>query len=87
VKAYPLVDALLAPVLRGAMPRVPWLVLPSAIIHLVSRCKDREFALTTATDFVVLLAHLGETDRRYDVACSHTPGGVVPTMPSGRPIP
>jgi len=60
VKAYPLGDALLAPVLRGAMPRVPWLVLPSAIIHVVSRCNNREFAFTTATDFAVLFAHLGK---------------------------
>jgi len=47
VKSYPLADALLAPVLRVAMPQAPDSDLPSAIIHVVSRCKDREFAFLT----------------------------------------
>jgi putative transposase len=67
VKPYPLVDDLLRPVRRVAMPRAPRLYTPGATIHVVARCNNREFCFTTGEDFEVLLAHLREMLRNYEV--------------------
>lgn len=67
MKRYPVVDDLLRPVLRVAMPRAPRLVAPGGTVHVVARCNNREFYITTAEDFEVLLAHLRELVRTYEV--------------------
>jgi putative transposase len=36
-------------------------------MHVVARCNNREFAFTTPDDFAVLLAHLRELRRTYEV--------------------
>ncbi len=66
-KQYPLVTDLLQPLGRIHMPRAPRLYVPGATVHVVARCNNREFSLTTADDFQVLLAHLREMSRTYDV--------------------
>lgn len=66
VKPYPLADDLLAPVRGVQMPRVPRLIAPGGIVHVVSRCNNREFYITTVDDFAALLAHLHELCRTYD---------------------
>ncbi len=67
MKSYPLVDDLLRPVLRVAMPRAPRLSAPGGTVHVVARCNNREFSFTTPEDFEVLLAHLREMVRTYEV--------------------
>jgi putative transposase len=67
MKAYPLVDELVRPVLRVGMPRAPRLVTPGSTVHVVARCNNREFAFTTPEDFTVLLAHLRQWVRTYEV--------------------
>lgn len=67
VKPYPVADDLLAPVRRVQMPRAPRWIAPGGTVHVVSRCNNREFYLTTPDDFAVLLAHLREMCRTYDV--------------------
>lgn len=67
MKPYPLVDDLLKPVRRVAMPRAPRLVAPGGTVHAVARCNNREFCFTTVEDFSVLLAHLREMRRTYEV--------------------
>jgi hypothetical protein len=42
-KPYPLVDDLLSPVLRVAMPRAARLYAPEGTVHVVTRCNNREF--------------------------------------------
>ena len=49
------------------MPRASRLYVPGATVHVVARCNNREFCLTTAEDFEVLLTHLREMSRTYDV--------------------
>ncbi len=49
------------------MPRLPWLHAPGSTVHVVGRCNNREFCFTTPDDFRLLLAHLGEMARAYDV--------------------
>ncbi len=36
-------------------------------MHVVARCNNREFYFTTADDFALLLAHLRELVRKYEV--------------------
>ncbi len=49
------------------MPRLPRLHAPSGTVHVVGRCNNREFCFTTPDDLRLLLAHLGEMARAYDV--------------------
>ena len=70
MKPYPLVDDLLRPVRRVAMPRAPRLYTPGATIHVVARCNNREFYFTTGEDIAVLLTHLREMRRTYVVPVS-----------------
>ena len=67
MKPYPVIDELVRPVLRVMMPRAPRLVAPGGTMHVVARCNNREFYFTTPADFEVLLAHLGELGRTYEV--------------------
>lgn len=67
VKPYPLVDDLVRPVRRVRMPRAPRLVAPGGTVHVVARCNNREFYFATVEDFDLLLAHLGEMIRMYEV--------------------
>jgi hypothetical protein len=67
MKPYPLIDHLLGPVLRVAMPRGARLYAPGATVHVVARCNNRAFYFTTRKDFAVLLAHLRELVRTYEV--------------------
>ena len=67
MKPYPRVEDLLGPVQRVAMPRAPRLVAPGSTVHVVARCNNREFYFTTPEDFAVLLGHLREMVRTYEV--------------------
>ena len=67
MKPYPLASDMLGPALRVAMPRAPRLVAPGGTVHVVARCNNREFYFTTPEDFAVLLAHLHELVRTYEV--------------------
>jgi REP element-mobilizing transposase RayT len=64
MKLYPLVDDLIQPVLRVAMPRAARLYAPGGTVHVVARCNNREFSLTTPEDFEVLLARLDQVAGR-----------------------
>jgi putative transposase len=52
---------------RVRMPRAPRLHAPGGTVHVVARCNNREFCLTAAPDFEVLLAHLREMTLTYEV--------------------
>ncbi len=67
VKPYPAVADVLAPVARVRMPRAPRLYAPGGTVHVVARCNNREFSLTAARDFEVLLARLRQMCRTYDL--------------------
>ena len=67
MKTYSLVEDLVRPASRVAMPRAPRLVTPGSTVHVVARCNNREFSFTTPEDFTVLLAHLREWVRTYEV--------------------
>lgn len=67
MKPYLPVDELIRPVLRVAMPRAPRLAAPGSTMHVVARCNNREFYFTTPEDFELLLAHLREMVRTYEV--------------------
>jgi putative transposase len=67
MKPYPVAEDLLGPVLRVAMPRATRLEAPGSTVHVVARCNNREFYVTTPEDFEVLLAHLREMIRTYDI--------------------
>jgi putative transposase len=67
VKPYPLVDEIIRPVLRVGMPRALRLNAPGETMHVVARCNNREFSFTTAEDFDLLLAHLRELVRTYEI--------------------
>ncbi len=67
MKPYPLVEDLLRPLLRVAMPRAPRLSAPGGTVHVVARCNNREFYVTAPEDFEVLLAQLWELIRTYDL--------------------
>jgi len=43
------------------------LVAPGSTVHVVARCNNREFYFTTSEDFELLLAHLRELVRTYEV--------------------
>jgi REP element-mobilizing transposase RayT len=49
------------------MPRLPRLQAPGSTVHVVGRCNNREFCFTTPADFMMLLAHLAEMARTYEV--------------------
>lgn len=65
--SYPQTADLLRPLGRVRMPRAPRLYAPEATVHVVARCNNREFSVTTPADFEVLLTHLREMRRTYDV--------------------
>ncbi len=67
MKPYPSVEDLLQPVLRVAMPRPGRLYAPGATVHVVARCNNREFYIISPEDFEVLLGHLREMRRTYEV--------------------
>lgn len=67
MKGYPLAGDLLGPVLRAAIPRASRLIAPGGTVHVVARCNNRDFYLTSAAGFQMLLAHLGEMRRTYQV--------------------
>ena len=67
MKPYPLVDDLLRPVLRVAMPRAGRLYAPGGTVHVVARCNNREFCFTSSEDFALLVALLREMLRTYEV--------------------
>jgi len=55
------------PVLQIAMPRLPRLYAPGGTMHVVARCNTREFCFTAPEDFEILLDHLGEMSRAYEI--------------------
>lgn len=57
---YPLVEHLLRPLVRVAMPRAP-----GGRVHVVARCNTWEFSFTTPEDIGVLLGNLWEMSRTY----------------------
>ncbi len=67
MKPYPQVEDLVAPALRVRMPRAPRVVAPGGTMHVVARCNNREFSVTTADDFNLLLAHLREVIQTYEI--------------------
>ena len=67
MERYPVVDDLLRPILWVAMPRAARLDAPGGTVHVVARCKNREFCFTTPEDFELLLAHLREMRRTSEV--------------------
>ena len=67
VTPYPMVVDLRLPTRRVRMPRAPRLYTLGGTVHVVARCNNREFYLTAAEDFHVLLAHLREMSRVYEV--------------------
>jgi putative transposase len=64
---YAQTENLLRPVLEIAMPRAPRIYAPGFTVHVVARCNNREFCFRTAEDFEVLLDHLHEMGRIYEV--------------------
>jgi REP-associated tyrosine transposase len=66
VNPYPLIDDLLRPVLRVAMPHAPRVIAPGGTMHVVARCNNRDFYFTSPEDFGLLLAHLRELVRTYE---------------------
>jgi len=40
---------------------------PGGTVHVVARCNNREFSFTTAEDFDLLIAHLRELVRTYEI--------------------
>jgi hypothetical protein len=55
------------PVLQIAMPRAPRIYAPGGTVHVVARCNNREFYFTAAEDFEVLLDHLRQMVRAYEM--------------------
>jgi len=55
------------PVLQIAMPRLPRLYAPGGTMHAVARCNNREFCFAAPEDFEILLDHLGEMRRAYEI--------------------
>ena len=68
-KPYPQVDDLLRPGHQGpdapAAPRGS--MSPGGTVHVVARCNNREFYFTAPEDFQVVVAHLRELVRTYEV--------------------
>lgn len=58
-----LVDDLLRPVRRVAMPRAPRLAAPGGTVPVVARGKNRECCVTNGEDCAVRLTHLREMRR------------------------
>jgi putative transposase len=55
------------PLLQIAMPRPPRIYAPGATLHVVARCNNREFYFSTREDFEILLDHLAEMSKAYEV--------------------
>ncbi len=66
-KPYPPVEDLLRPFQRVRMPRAGRLYAPGGTVHVVARCNNREFYFITPEDFELLLAHLREMVRTYEI--------------------
>ena len=64
---YPLAADLARPLARVTMSRLPQFQGPGSTVHVVDRCKNREFCFTTPDDFRMLTARLGEMVRTYEV--------------------
>ena len=60
-------EGVAGPVLQIAMPRLPRLYAPSGTMHVVGRCNNREFYFAAPEDFRILLEHLEEMSRTYEV--------------------
>ena len=67
VKTYPRAEDLIQQVPRVAMPRASRMQVPGGTMHVMARCNNREFFFSTAEDFALLLAHLREVVRTYEV--------------------
>ncbi len=67
VTSYPQAADLLRPLGRVCLPRAPRLYAPESTVHVVTRRNNREFSVPTPVDFEVLLAHLREMRRTFDV--------------------
>ena len=65
MEIYP--DKPLGNVLQIAMPRAPRLYAPGGTMHVVARCNNQEFYFTTPEDFEILMDHLREMARAYEV--------------------
>ena len=68
MREYPTADAVLAPVLRVAMPRPPRLRAPGGTVHAVARCNNREFLIAAPDDFERVLTALRGMLGAYEVA-------------------
>ncbi len=64
---YPETNNLLRSDLEIALPRAPRIYAPGGTVHIVARCNNREFYFQTAADFNILLEHLCEMSRSYEV--------------------
>ncbi len=64
---YDEIEGEVRPVLQIAMPRSPRLYAPLGTMHVVARCNNREFYLADAEDFKILLDHLEEMSKAYEV--------------------
>jgi len=64
---YPVVADLLGPLRQVHMPRAPRVYAPGGTVHVVARCNNREFYFTAPEDSEVLLAHLREMRRTYEI--------------------
>jgi putative transposase len=65
MEIYP--DKPLGNVLQIAMPRAPRLYAPGGTMHVMARCNNQEFYFTTPEDFEILMDHLREMARAYEV--------------------
>ena len=66
MEIYP--DKPLGNVLQIAVPRAPRFYTPGGTMHVVARCNNQEFSLTTPDDFEILMDHLREMARAYEVS-------------------
>ena len=66
------------------MPRAPRVIARGGTMHVVTRCNNREFYVTAAADFEVLVSHLRELVRTYAVTVYAYMAPYVPRR-RGRP--
>jgi len=64
---YPVAADILGPLRRVHLPRAPRMSAPGGTVHGVARCNNRELYFTTPEDFELLLTHLRELRRTYEV--------------------
>ena len=86
MKAYPLVDDLLPPILRVAMPRAGRLYTPGGTVHVVARGNNREFCFTSSEDFERLVALPHEMLRTYPFSLKALLGNSSSTVTPALPI-